>query len=94
MAADDVWLSTAYERDTVTLSVHLPLGEDDAPYYRACEEIFFNYGGRPHWGKVNYLTGEQLRERHPQWDAWWAARDSLDPDDRFLNDYLASIRTR
>ena len=40
LAADDVWLSTAYERDTVTISVHQGIDEDDEPYFRACEEIF------------------------------------------------------
>lgn len=92
VAADDVWLSTAYERDTVTLSVHLPLGEDDGPYYRACEEIFLAHEGRPHWGKVHYLSGEQLASAHPRWQDWWRVRDSVDPDGRFLNAYLESLR--
>ena len=92
VAADDVWLSTAYERDTVTLSVHLPLGENDGPYYRACEEIFLAHEGRPHWGKVHYLSGEQLAHAHPRWQDWWRVRDSVDPDGRFLNAYLESLR--
>ncbi len=92
VAADDVWLSTAYERETVTLSVHLPLGEDDAPYYRACEEIFLAHEGRPHWGKVHYLSGEQLAAAHPRWADWWQVRDEIDPNGIFLNDYLRSLR--
>jgi FAD/FMN-containing dehydrogenase len=92
VAADDVWLSSAYERDTVTISVHLPLGEDDAPYYRACEEIFLDFEGRPHWGKVHYLDGRQLAACHPRWGDWWAVRDSVDPEGVFLNPYLASLR--
>jgi FAD/FMN-containing dehydrogenase len=92
VAADDVWLSTAYERETVTLSVHLPLGEDDAPYYRACEEIFLAYKGRPHWGKVHYLNARQLAAAHPRWEDWWRVRDEMDPDGTFLNDYLGSLR--
>ncbi len=92
VAADEVWLSTAYQRDTVTLSVHLPLGEDDAPYYRACEEIFLSYQGRPHWGKVHYLNGDQLAAAHPRWEDWWQVRDEVDPNGVFLNDYLAGLR--
>jgi FAD/FMN-containing dehydrogenase len=92
VAADDVWLSTAYERDTVTISVHLPLDEDDAPYYRACEEIFLDFEGRPHWGKVHYLDGRQLAACHPRWGDWWAVRNSVDPEGVFLNPYLASMR--
>lgn len=92
VAADDVWLSTAYEQDIVTLSVHLPLGQDDAPYYRACEEIFLSFGGRPHWGKVHYLSGEQLAACHPRWTDWWSARNDIDPEGLFLNDYLRALR--
>jgi FAD/FMN-containing dehydrogenase len=92
VAADDVWLSTAYERETVTLSVHLPLGEDDAPYYRACEEVFLAHEGRPHWGKVHYLNGQQLAAVHPRWEDWWQVRDEVDPHGTFLNPYLASLR--
>ena len=92
LAADDVWLSTAYERPTVTISVHQDIREDDEPYFRACEEIFLAYEGRPHWGKVNYLSGQQLAERHPRWADWWRVRDSVDPQGTFLNDYLQSIR--
>ncbi len=92
VAADDVWLSTAYQRDTVTLSVHLPLGEDDSPYYRACEEIFLAHAGRPHWGKVHYLSSEQLAAAHPRWEDWWQVRDEADPEGVFLNEYLRSLR--
>ncbi len=92
LAADDVWLSTAYERPTVTISVHQDVAVDDEPYFRACEEIFDAYAGRPHWGKVNYLDGATLAERHPRWSEWWKARDAIDPNGAFLNDYLRSVR--
>jgi FAD/FMN-containing dehydrogenase len=92
LAADDVWLSTAYRRDTVTLSVHLPLGVDDEPYYRACEEIFLAHDGRPHWGKVHYLNGDALAARHPRWADWWEVRDRIDPAGTFLNPYLTGLR--
>ncbi len=92
LAADDVWLSTAYERDTVTISVHQDVREDETAYYRAAEAIFLRYDGRPHWGKVHYLNREQLAERHPRWNDWWRARDALDPEGRFLNPWLADLR--
>ena len=92
LAADDVWLSTAYQRDTVTISVHQDVRLDEEPYYRACEEVFSSFGGRPHWGKVNYLTSTQLEERHPKWAEWWQVRDQLDPTETFLNPYFKGIR--
>jgi D-arabinono-1,4-lactone oxidase len=92
LAADDVWMSTAYERPTVTISVHQDVNLDDEPYFRECEEIFNAYSGRPHWGKVNYLDGATLSQRHPRWTEWWKARDAIDPNGTFLNDYLRSVR--
>ncbi len=92
LAADDVWLSTAFERPTVTISLHQGVEVDDEPMFRACEELFSAYDGRPHWGKVNYLSGPELADRHPRWADWWAVRDRFDPDGTFLNAYLRSIR--
>lgn len=92
VAADDVWLSTARGRATATISVHQDIREDEARYFRACEEIFLSYAGRPHWGKVHYLSGAQLAARHADWDDWWAVRDRFDPDGVFLNDHLRAIR--
>ncbi len=91
-AADDVWMSAACGRDTVTISVHQGVDEPDEPYFRACEEIFLAYQGRPHWGKVNYLSGAQLAERHRDWASWWSARDKADPNGVFLNEYMQGLR--
>ena len=91
LAADDVWLSTAYERPTVTLSVHQTIDADETEYFRACEEIFRAFDGRPHWGKMHYLGGETLRQIHPRWDAWWDVRNRIDPGRTFLNGFLESL---
>ena len=92
LAADDVWMSTAYKRDTVTISVHQGAELPDEAYYRACEEIFLEFDGRPHWGKCNYLSGAQLAAQHQRWQDWWRVRDQIDPRGTFLNSYLQSIR--
>jgi FAD/FMN-containing dehydrogenase len=92
VASDEVWLSTAYRRPTVTISVHADIDHDEEPLFRAAEDIFRAYDGRPHWGKVNYLGGDELAHIHPRWDDWWSVRDTVDPDGIFLNDYLQSIR--
>lgn len=92
VAADDVWLSMACGRATVTLSVHQDVREDETDYYRACEAVFLDYGGRPHWGKMHDLDGPALEAAHPHWREWWAVRDRVDPDGLFLNDYLQARR--
>lgn len=93
VAADDIWMSAAYGRATATISVHQDIREDDEPYFRACEEIFLAHGGRPHWGKVNYLDGKAMSACHPRWDDWWAIRDARDPKGIFLNDLLRGYRS-
>lgn len=92
LAADEVWLSTAYRRPTVTLSVHQGAELDEEPCFSACEEIFLAFGGRPHWGKLHYLSGAQLAELYPEWENWWRVRDGWDPQGRFLNETLAAWR--
>ncbi len=92
VAADDVWLSSAYQRPTVTISIHQDIREDETPYFRECERVFLAFGGRPHWGKVNYLDGNQLAAMHPRWQDWWTVRDQLDPKGIFVNAYLRQLR--
>ena len=94
LASDDVWLSTAKGRETVTISIHQGIDVEDEPLFRACEKVFLSYAGRPHWGKVHYLGGEGLRTAHEDWDEWWRVRDSVDPEGRFLNPYLAELAGR
>lgn len=91
LAADSVWLSSAYRRPTVTISVHQGVDSADEPLFRACEEVFLGYQGRPHWGKVHYLNGERLAATHERWSDWWRVRDHYDPKRRFLNRYLEGL---
>jgi FAD/FMN-containing dehydrogenase len=91
-AADDVWMSPANGRPTVTLSIHEPIDRDHEPLFRAAEEIFTSFGGRPHWGKLSYLDAATRRALAPGWDRWWAARDDADPQGTFLNPHLRALR--
>lgn len=92
VAADDVWLSMANGRDTVTISVHQDVAEDETDYYRACEAIFRAFRGRPHWGKMHYLDAAALADCHPHYARWWALRDRYDPQGVFLNATLRAWR--
>jgi FAD/FMN-containing dehydrogenase len=92
VAADDLWISPASGRETVTISVHQGIDVPDEPLFRACEEIFRAHEGRPHWGKVHSLDGAELARIHARWPAWWRVRDRFDPDGRFLSPYLESLR--
>jgi L-gulono-1,4-lactone dehydrogenase len=90
-AADDALLSPSHERDTVYIAVHQYRGMEWRPYFEAVEEIMAEYGGRPHWGKRHFLTAATLSERYPRWDDFRAARDELDPDRVFANEYAARV---
>lgn len=92
LAADDLLISAARSRPTVTISVHQDVSIDDQPLFSAAEEIFDRFDGRPHWGKVHYRTGSELARLHPGYETWWELRDRYDPDEMFVNSYLATLR--
>lgn len=92
LAADDVWMSTAYERPTATLSVHQGVDAPHEVLFDACEATFRDFEGRPHWGKVHGRRGRDLAALHPRWEDWWRVRDQADPGGFFLNPYLRGLR--
>jgi FAD-linked oxidoreductase len=89
--ADDVTLSTASDRESAYIAVHMFRGTRYDPYFREVEKLYQDVGGRPHWGKLHTLGAEQLRERYPRFDEFVALRDALDPERRFGNAYLERV---
>lgn len=92
VAADDLLISAANGRETVTISAHQDISLDDRDLFAACEEIFRRHDGRPHWGKVHDRTGQELAEINPGYRRWWELRDCYDPDGVFLTPYLEGLR--
>ncbi len=90
-AADDIWLSTAGERDTGYIAVHQYHRREHEPYFRAVEAIAKDVDGRPHWGKLHYRDAESLRGSYPHLDDFAALRDKLDPQRTFGNEYLERV---
>jgi L-gulono-1,4-lactone dehydrogenase len=91
VAPDDALLSPAHERPSVHLSVHQYQGMKWRPYFEAVEEIMNEYEGRPHWGKRHFQTHESLAQRYPRWDDFQAARERLDPERVFRNEYTDRV---
>jgi FAD/FMN-containing dehydrogenase len=91
LAADGAWLSPAYGRDTVTISVHQDARLPYQEFFAGIEAIFLEHGGRPHWGKVHTCTAMDLHARYPRWDDFAAVCARMDPDGRFLNEHLRAL---
>lgn len=91
LAADDLWLSPAFGRETVTISVHEAADRPFARFFAAVEAVFRRYDGRPHWGKIHTRTAAELRELYPRWVEAMAVRQSFDPAGRFLNEHLRRL---
>jgi hypothetical protein len=49
----------------------------------AHEDALYAVGGRPHWGQVNTLCEDVLRELYPRYDRWLQVRGRFDPEGRF-----------
>jgi L-gulono-1,4-lactone dehydrogenase len=90
-APDDLWLSTAYGRETGYIAVHRYYKEDEREYFRGVEEVFRAYEGRPHWGKIHTQDAESLGRLYPRFADFRAVRDKLDPQRVFGNDYLDRV---
>jgi FAD-linked oxidoreductase len=91
VAADDLYLSPFYQRDSVTISVHIFAAGDHRAYFEGVEAIFRNHAGRPHWGKKHSARPAYLRPLYPRWDTFQEIREALDPRGRFLNAHLRSV---
>ena len=91
IAADDVWLSTAYERDNAYVAVHQYHRMDPRPLFAAFEAIVAEHEGRPHWGKVHTLgpSGCASSTRASTTSARCAS--ALDPGHLFTNDHVAHL---
>ncbi|HEX3432223.1 MAG TPA: D-arabinono-1,4-lactone oxidase [Rhizomicrobium sp.] len=91
VAADDIWLSPFYRRDSATIAVHQYYKVDTGPLFNACEAIFRNYEGRPHWGKRHSRSREELVRLYPAFERFCSLRRELDPTGKFLNGYLRGL---
>jgi L-gulono-1,4-lactone dehydrogenase len=88
---DDPWLSTAYRRNSAYIAIHVFHASPHLEYFRDVENVMTAVGGRPHWGKMHTRSAEQLGTAYPNFGAFVALRDELDPERRFGNAYLDQV---
>jgi xylitol oxidase len=89
IAADDLWLSPAYGRDT--LGLHFTWHKDEravAAALPAVEARLREFDARPHWGKVFTMAPGRVREVHPRVADFADLARRTDPQGRFRNAFL------
>jgi FAD/FMN-containing dehydrogenase len=91
VAADDAWMSPNYLRENLVVSISGQPGVDYWPYLRACDSLFAEFGGRPHWGKLHFMTSDRLARLFPRYEAFVAMRQRFDPRGSFLNDHTRPL---
>ncbi|HET9893969.1 MAG TPA: FAD-binding protein [Streptosporangiaceae bacterium] len=86
IAADDLWLSPCYQRDSVAL--HFTWIDDlsaVAPALAVVEEQLAPFHPRPHWGKLFDRAG-----RYDRLPDFLHLMDRYDPAGKFGNDFLSN----
>lgn len=91
VGSDDVWMSTAYQRDVCYIALHQFIGVDPSEYFGAAEKIFRAAHGRPHWGKMHSKDHNFFSQNVKHFQDFLHVRDSLDPQRGFANDYTRSV---
>ena len=91
VAADDAWLSPNYARDNLVVSISGQPGADYWPYLRACDSLFAEFQGRPHWGKLHFMTADRLARLFPRYEAFVEMRRRFDPQGTYLNQHTRAL---
>ncbi len=89
VAADDLWLSMAYQRDS--LAFHFtwqPRAEAVLALLPEIEAALAPFDARPHWGKAFTTPPDRLRALYPRFPDFLALAQHHDPEGKLRNAYL------
>ncbi len=89
IAADNLWMSTAYKRDSV--AIHFTWKQETEKVMALLPEIEaalepFDY--RPHWGKIFTIDPKKLQARYEKLADFKALIKEFDPEGKFRNEFL------
>lgn len=93
--ADDLWLSGAYQRDT--LAIHFTWANHPDPVRALLpriEAVLAPFGARPHWGKWHAMGADAVAAVVPRLADARAVFERLDPHGRFANAHLRRLGVR
>lgn len=89
VAADDLWISPSYRRDSVAFHfTWIPDEAAVAPVLAAIQDRLAPFGARPHWGKVFSTSPETLAELYDRLPDFRRLAGTYDPTGTFRNDLL------
>ncbi|WP_060948688.1 FAD-binding protein [Streptomyces hygroscopicus] len=89
VAADELWLSPAYGRDSVAFHfTWVPDHEAVLEVVAAMEEELLPLGARPHWGKLTSATPERILSSYDRAADFARLLAGHDPAGKFRNAYL------
>jgi xylitol oxidase len=89
IAADKLWMSMAYQRDS--MSIHFtwkPEWDNVQQVLPLIEAKLKPFAARPHWAKVFTVPPVQLQQLYPKFGDFVALAKHYDPDAKFRNDFL------
>ena len=89
VAADRLWMSPQYERDTVGLHFTWTLEPEAVLRVLAdLEPALAPFAARPHWGKVFLAGADTIAARYERLPDFARLVETLDPRGAFTNDWL------
>ncbi len=91
VAADDIPMSPASGRDSCYIGAYVASLKWAPAYFAEFEELMRDYQGRPHWAKSFTLSGEELRDLYPAYDAFNRLRQTCDPQGLFRNSFVDRV---
>jgi alditol oxidase len=89
IAADDLWMSTAYKQPSV--AIHFTWKQDWPAVSKVLpviEKELTPFKVRPHWGKLFTISREQLKTRYEMLPEFVALCNQFDPKGKFRNSFL------
>lgn len=91
MAADDLWLSGAYGRDTVGIHFTWQRRPEVLDVLAELDALFGERGGRPHWGKLYDADPRSIADRYPRFGDFADLARRWDPAGAFRNRALGAL---
>jgi xylitol oxidase len=89
IAGDDLWMSTAYRRDS--LAIHFtwkPEWPEVSQVLPLIEKQLEPFDARPHWGKLFTMAPAELQSRYARLAEFEAILKRYDPTGKFRNDFI------